>query len=53
VYEVLTDTVPEYNREDFSDYEWLLPEEIVSRYADGEIGKEDVPEVVKLCYLNE
>ncbi len=52
VYEIKSDDVPNFNRDDFSGYEWLLPEEIISRFESGEIGKEDIPEVVKLCYLS-
>ena len=51
VYVINSDTVPNYNKEDFSGYEWLSPEEIVKRFEEGESGKEDIPEVVRLCFL--
>jgi len=51
VYEIKSDEAPEYNPEDFSGYEWLSPTEIIQRYEAGETGKEDIPEVVRLCYL--
>lgn len=52
VYEIKSDEVPNYNHDDFSGYEWLLPDEIVARFESGETGKEDIPEVVRLCYLS-
>ena len=52
VYEIETDTAPDYNKEDFSEYEWLLPEEVIERFDNGEIGKEDIPEVIRLCYMS-
>lgn len=51
VYEVKSDVVPEYNRDDFSGFEWLAPQEVIDRYANGEVGKEDLPEVIRMCYL--
>jgi isopentenyl-diphosphate delta-isomerase len=51
VYEIKSDTVPEYNKDDFSGYEWLSPLEIIDRFKNGETGKEDIPEVVRICYL--
>lgn len=52
VYEIKCDVVPDYNHEDFSSYEWLTPREIVDRFKSGDAGKEDIPEVIKLCYPN-
>jgi len=52
VYEIASSEAPNYNPQDFSGYEWLLPQEIIDRFNDGEIGKEDIPEVLRLCYLN-
>jgi len=51
VYEIKANEVPNYNQEDFSGFEWLSPQEVVDRFDDGEIGKEDIPEVIRLCYL--
>jgi len=53
VYEIESDVAPEFNPDDFSGYEWLSPAEIIERFKAGETGKEDIPEVVKLCYLSE
>lgn len=50
VYEIRANEVPHYNQDDFSGFEWLAPQEIIDRYANGETGKEDIPEAVRLCY---
>lgn len=52
VYEIKSDKAPDYNKDDFSGYEWLSPTEIIERFESGETGKEDIPEVVRLCYLS-
>jgi isopentenyldiphosphate isomerase len=52
VYEINSDVAPNYNMEDFSGYEWLTPGEIVERFEKGDVGKEDIPEVIRLCYLS-
>jgi isopentenyldiphosphate isomerase len=52
VYEVQSNDAPDYNRDDFSGFEWLSPREVINRYIEGEIGKEDIPEVIRMCYLN-
>jgi len=52
VYEIKSNNAPEYNPGDFSGYQWLLPREIIQRFKHGEIGKSDIPEVVRLCYLS-
>jgi len=51
VYEIKANEVPNYNHDDFSGFEWLSPQKVVDRYDNGEIGKEDIPEVIRLCYL--
>lgn len=53
VYEILSDTAPNFNTDDFSGYEWLSPNEIIERFENGETGKEDIPEVLRLCYLSQ
>lgn len=52
VYEIHANEVPNYNRDDFSGFEWLSAQDVIDRYENGEIGKEDIPEVIRLCYLN-
>lgn len=51
VYVIQSDEVPDYSKDDFSGYEWLTPEEVLQRFADGDTGKEDIPEVIRLCFL--
>jgi isopentenyldiphosphate isomerase len=50
VYEVSMNTVPDYNRKDFCEYFWLTPKELLSRIAEGEKTKEDLPKLVKYFY---
>lgn len=50
VYLIECDNAPNYNTEDFSGFEWLSSEDIIKRFENGELGKEDIPEVVRLCF---
>ena len=50
VYEISLSEAPEFNRDDFSSYEWLSPQEVIERYESGDTGKEDLPTTIKLCY---
>jgi len=52
VYEIRSNESPDYNAADFSGFQWLTPQEVVARYQAGEIGKTDIPEVIRLCYLS-
>lgn len=47
VYLVESDDVPDFNRDDFSEYYWLKPEELLSRIESGEKHKPSLPLVVK------
>lgn len=51
VYEIKSDGAPDYNQDDFSGFEWLTPAEIISRHEADEPMKDDIPEVLRLCYL--
>jgi len=53
VYEIQTDEVPEYNKEDFCEYFWLTPKEFFKRIKDGEKTKEDLPKLIKHFYGEE
>jgi isopentenyldiphosphate isomerase len=46
---------PRYNTEDFSSFEWLSPETVEKRIADGEVAKKDLPRALELLvtYNNE
>lgn len=52
VYEITANEVPNYNRDDFSGFEWLTAQEILDCFSNGEVGKDDIPEVIRLCYLS-
>jgi len=50
VYEIQSNVDPNYNKDDFSGYEWLSPQEIITRWESGVSMKGDIPEVLKICY---
>ena len=50
VYEIILEEAPKYNPDDFNEYFWLSPEEILTRVSDGEKVKGDLPLLVKLIY---
>lgn len=51
VYEILCDETPTYNTDDFVEYFWLTPEELLARHEAGELMKGDLPFMVKRFYL--
>ncbi len=51
VYEIISDTAPAYNEDDYSGYEWLSPAEILERLASGETSKDDLPVLIKKFYM--
>lgn len=51
VYEIRTDEVPDFNPDDFTEYYWLTPEELLQRIADGDGAKGDLPKLVRKFYL--
>ncbi len=52
VYEINSEEVPNYNREDFSDYEWLTPGELNEIILNWENVKSDLPKILNKYYLN-
>jgi isopentenyl-diphosphate delta-isomerase len=51
IYCLRRDSVPFYNPEDFTEYEWLKPEQLRQRLEAGEIAKEDLlPAVILLGF---
>lgn len=50
VYEIMRDEAPDYNPDDFVEYSWLMPEELLYRLAAGEKAKSDLPKLVKIFY---
>lgn len=51
VYEIKTDTIPDYNKSDFIDYYLIAPQELVKRMNKREKVKTDLPKLVKIFYL--
>ncbi len=50
VYELLTNEVPDYNRDDFSEYYWLTPAELRERIKSGDPCKGDIPPLLMWVY---
>lgn len=52
VYEIESDETPNYNPEDFIEHFWLTPEELMARIEGGDLGKGNLPIIVKRFYLS-
>lgn len=52
IYEISSDEAPVYNPEDFVEYFWLTPEQILDKAKAGEIMKSDMPLQIEKFYLN-
>lgn len=50
VYEMQSDEIPDYNRNDFVEYYWLTPKDFCKRMAQGEMAKGDLPKLVNRFY---
>lgn len=50
VYEIKSDTAPDYNKEDYIEYFWLTPKELLDKLGQGDKSKEDLPKLVKKFY---
>jgi len=50
VYELRTDTTPDFNPADFSEAFWLTPRQLLARIDAGDPAKGDLRELVRLCY---
>lgn len=50
VWEIHRDEAPPYNPDDFTEYFWLTPAELLARIAAGEKAKSDLPKLVKIFY---
>ncbi|HLC86425.1 MAG TPA: NUDIX domain-containing protein [Candidatus Nanoarchaeia archaeon] len=51
VYEIKLDEVKNYNKDDFVEYYWLYPKEVIERLTNGDKAKDDLPKLVKHFYL--
>lgn len=52
VFEIKLEETPGYNKEDFVEYSWLTPRELLDKIEKGEKTKDDLPKLVKRFYLN-
>lgn len=52
VYEIKSDEVPPFNQDDFIEYFWLSPSELLKRIEEGEKTKGDLPKLVDIFYSN-
>ncbi len=50
VYEIPMETTPHYNTEDFFEYFWLTPPEVLRRLDAGDISKDDLPKLLRHFY---
>lgn len=47
VYLIHQDETPDYNRNDFVDYAWVTPAELLERLSKGEAAKSDLPIIIR------
>lgn len=50
VYEMRLDEVPHFNPDDYLEYFWLSPQELLDQLRAGEKSKDDLPRLVKIFY---
>ena len=50
VYEIRMDEAPAFNPDDYTEYFWLSPKELLEKIAWGEKTKGDLPKLVKIFY---
>lgn len=50
VYELTSNEVPNYNQDDFCDWMWISPSELIEKLDAGEPAKSDLPKLVRLFY---
>jgi isopentenyl-diphosphate delta-isomerase len=51
VYEINLDTAPDYNKDDFSEYYWLTPQEALDKLVQENPSKDDLPRLIKKFYV--
>lgn len=52
IYEISLEQTPDYNRDDFIEYFWFTPKELVESIARGEKVKGDLPKILAALYLS-
>lgn len=50
VYEIRSEVAPNYNKDDFVEYLWSRPEQLIESIAQGEKAKSDLPKLVRIFY---
>ena len=50
VYKIAQDTVPHFNTNDFVEYYWLSPQELLARLNNGDTAKSDLPKIIQHFY---
>ncbi len=50
VYEISLDEDPKYNTDDFVEYFWLTPDEVLKRIEEGDKCKSDLPKIIRKFY---
>jgi isopentenyl-diphosphate delta-isomerase len=50
IYEIETDQAPEFNTDDFCEYFWMTPEEVIERAQNGESIQSDLVVIIKAFY---
>ncbi len=50
VYEIQSDTPPNYNPDDYTEYFWLTPQEVLEKIETGTKTKDDLPKLIKIFY---
>ena len=50
VYEIRSNLEPAFNRDDFIDFYWLNPKEVLDQLEQGDKGKDDLPKLISRFY---
>lgn len=50
VYLIKSDEVPNYNLNDFIEYYWLKPSDILKKINDGDLAKGDLAKLIKIFF---
>jgi isopentenyldiphosphate isomerase len=50
VYEINSDTTPDFNKNDFTEFFWLSPQDLFQKLYSGDKSKDDLPKLVKIFY---
>lgn len=51
VYEIKSDDTPNYNKNDFIEYFWFTPNEVLKKIEKGDKAKSDLSKLIKIFYL--